>query len=101
MRMSDADWDLVLDTNLKGAIHFTKAFARSFIKQRSGRINNISSVIGLIGNAGQCNYSASKAVLIGCSLAIAGLLASSSISCIAIATGFFETDMTSVLDDIM
>src|SRR6185436_6296386 len=56
MRMSEADWDAVLDTNLKGAFTFTKAFSRAFLKQRSGRIINISSVIGLIGNAGQCNY---------------------------------------------
>src|SRR5262245_21963695 len=61
MRMSDADWDTVLDTNLKGAFLFTKAFTRSFIKQRAGRIINIASVIGLMGNAGQANYAASKA----------------------------------------
>ena len=65
MRMSEEDWDAVLDTNLKGAFSFTKAFSRAFLKQRSGRIINISSVIGLIGNAGQCNYAASKAGLIG------------------------------------
>ena len=65
MRMSDADWDTVLDTNLKGAFLVTKAFSRAMLKQRSGRIINIASVIGLIGNAGQCNYAASKAGLIG------------------------------------
>src|SRR3954471_21148105 len=65
MRMSEADWDTVLDTNLKGAFLFTKAFSRTFIKQRSGRIINIASVIGLIGNAGQCNYASSKAALLG------------------------------------
>src|SRR3989442_7544177 len=65
MRMSEEDWDTVLDTNLKGAFLFTKALARTFIRQRSGRIINIASVVGLIGNAGQCNYAASKAALIG------------------------------------
>ena len=59
MRMSDADWDAVIDTNLKGAFAFTKVFTRAFIKQRSGRIINVASVIGLIGNAGQCNYASS------------------------------------------
>src|SRR6266850_7589826 len=65
MRMSEEDWDTVLDTNLKGAFLFTKAFARAFVRQRSGRVINISSILGLIGNAGQCNYAASKAALIG------------------------------------
>ncbi len=65
MRMSEEDWDTVLDTNLKGAFLFTQAFSRPFLKQRSGRIINIASIIGLIGNAGQSNYAASKAGLIG------------------------------------
>src|SRR5205085_5904410 len=65
MRMSEEDWDTVINTNLKGAFSFTKALSRAFIKQRSGRIINIASVVGLIGNAGQCNYAASKAALIG------------------------------------
>ncbi len=101
MRMSDSDWDAVLDTNLKGAFSFTKGFARALIKQRSGRIINISSVIGLIGNAGQCNYSASKAGLIGFTKSVARELASRGITCNAIAPGFIETDMTSVLDEKM
>ena len=75
MRMSDADWDTVLDTNLKGAFLVTKAFTRAFVKQRSGRILNLSSVIGLIGNAGQCNYAASKAGLIGFTQSVARELA--------------------------
>ena len=71
MRMSEADWDAVLDINLKGTFLFTKAFSRSFLKQRSGRIVNIASVIGLIGNAGQCNYGASKAGVIGFTKSVA------------------------------
>jgi 3-oxoacyl-[acyl-carrier protein] reductase len=94
MRMSDADWDTVLNTNLKGAFAFTKALSRSFIKQRSGRIINIASVIGLIGNAGQCNYAASKAGLIGFTKSVARELASRGITVNAIAPGFIETDMT-------
>lgn len=101
MRMSDADWDTVLDTNLKGAFLFTKAFARSLIKQRSGRIINVASVIGLIGNAGQANYSASKAGLIGFTKATAKELASRGITVNALAPGFIETDMTAVLKDDM
>lgn len=101
MRMSDADWDTVLNTNLKGAFSFTKAFSRSFAKQRSGRIINISSVIGLMGNAGQCNYAASKAGLIGFTKSIARELAGRGVTCNAIAPGFIETDMTSVLNEEM
>jgi len=98
MRMSEQDWDTVLDTNLKGAFLFTKAFARSFIKQRSGRVINVSSIIGLIGNAGQCNYAASKAALIGFTKSVARELASRGITVNALAPGFIETDMTADLD---
>jgi len=97
MRMSDEDWDTVLNTNLKGAFFFTKAFSRAFAKQRSGRIINISSVIGLIGNAGQSNYAASKAGLIGFTQSVARELAGRGITVNAIAPGFIETDMTSEL----
>jgi 3-oxoacyl-[acyl-carrier protein] reductase len=97
MRMSEADWDAVLNTNLKGAFCFTKACSRAFLKQRSGRIINITSTIGLIGNAGQCNYAASKAALIGFTKSIARELASRGITANAVAPGFIETDMTRVL----
>ena len=98
MRMSDADWDAVLDTNLKGAFLVTKAFFRAFAKQRAGRIINISSVIGLIGNPGQCNYAASKAGLIGFTQSVARELAGRGVTVNAIAPGFIETDMTSELN---
>jgi 3-oxoacyl-[acyl-carrier protein] reductase len=101
MRMSEADWDTVLNTNLRGAFLFTKAFSRAFLKQRSGRIINIASVIGLIGNAGQCNYAASKAGLIGLTKSVAREFASRGVTCNAIAPGFIETDMTAVLDDTL
>src|SRR5450432_2856546 len=99
MRMSEEDWDTVLNTNLKGAFFFTKAFFRTFAKQRAGRIINISSVIGLIGNAGQSNYAASKAGLIGFTQSVARELAGRGVTVNAIAPGFIETDMTSELNE--
>ncbi len=99
MRMSEQDWDAVVDTNLKGAFLFTKAFSRAFLKQRSGRIINIASVVGLIGNAGQCNYTASKAGVIGFTKSVAREFASRGVNANAIAPGFIDTDMTAVLKD--
>src|SRR6266403_943357 len=99
MRMSEGDWDLVLDTNLKGAFLFTKAFTRAFLKQRSGRVINVASVIGLIGNAGQCNYAASKAALLGFTKSVARELASRGITANVLAPGFVETDMTAGLTE--
>lgn len=101
MRMSEADWDTVLDTNLKGAFLFTKALARNFLKLRAGRIINVASVIGLIGNAGQCNYTASKAALIGFTKSVARELASRGITVNALAPGFIETDMTAGMNEEM
>jgi len=97
MRMSDADWDIVLNTNLKGAFLFTKALSRNFIKNRSGRVVNITSVSGLVGNAGQCNYAASKAGMIGLTQSAAKEMASRGVTVNAVAPGFVDTDMTSVL----
>src|SRR5947208_10584037 len=99
MRMSPEDWDFVLNTNLKGAFNFVKAVQRAMVKQRSGRIINITSVIGLIGNAGQTNYAASKAGLIGFTKSLARELASRSITVNAIAPGFITTDMTAGLSE--
>ena len=99
MRMSEEDWDTVMDTNLKGAFSFTKAFVRGLLKQRSGRIINVASIIGLIGNAGQANYAASKAALIGFTKSAARELGSRGITVNALAPGFIETDMTAVLNE--
>ena len=97
MRMKEEDWDTVLDTNLKGAFNTVKAFMRVLMKAEDARIINIASVIGLIGNAGQTNYSASKAGLIGFTKAVARELAGRAVTCNAIAPGFISTDMTAQL----
>ena len=99
MRMSLEDWDVVINTNLRGAFSFTQAIIRAMIKQRSGRIINISSVIGLMGNAGQTNYGASKAGLIGFTKSLARELASRNITVNAVAPGFVTTDMTAGLSE--
>ena len=99
MRMKSEDWDAVLSTNLKGAFHLTKQVGRLMVKQRAGRIVNISSVIGLMGNAGQANYAASKAGLIGFSKSVAREFASRNITCNVVCPGFIETDMTRDLNE--
>ncbi|MGA0845445.1 MAG: 3-oxoacyl-[acyl-carrier-protein] reductase [Luteolibacter sp.] len=99
MRMKEEDWDTVIDTNLKGAFNMVKAFARPLMKGENSRIINIASVIGLIGNAGQVNYSASKAGLIGFTKAVARELAGRAVTCNAVAPGFITTDMTDALPD--
>jgi 3-oxoacyl-[acyl-carrier protein] reductase len=99
MRMKEEDWDAVIDTNLKSVFNLTKAVQRTMLKQRSGSIINISSVVGVQGNAGQSNYAASKAGIIGFSKSIAKELGSRNIRCNAIAPGFIETEMTDALDE--
>jgi 3-oxoacyl-[acyl-carrier protein] reductase len=99
VRMSEEDWDVVLDTNLKGAFLFTKALTRAFMKQRSGRIINIASVVGRTGNAGQCNYASSKAALLGFTKSAARELAPRGVLVNAVAPGFIVTDMTAGLND--
>ena len=99
MKMSEEDFDRVLDTNLKGAFHTIRHASRYFLKQKSGKIINISSVSGVMGNAGQANYSASKAGVIGLTKSTAKELASRGVCCNAIAPGFIATDMTANLAD--
>jgi 3-oxoacyl-[acyl-carrier protein] reductase len=99
MRMSEEDWDIVIDTNLKGAFNFIQGVMRPMVKQRAGRIINIASIAGIMGNAGQANYAASKAGLIGLTKTLARELASRSITVNAVAPGFINTDMTTVLPD--
>lgn len=99
LRMKDEDFDAVLDTNLKGAFNMIRACYSGFIRKKSGRIINISSVSGIMGNAGQANYSASKAGVIGLTKSVARELASCGITCNAVAPGFIQTDMTENLGD--
>lgn len=99
MRMSEEDWDAVLDTNLKGVFNMTKAVTRSMMSKRYGRVINITSVVGITGNAGQANYVASKAGVIGFTKSIAKELASRNITVNAVAPGFIETEMTDKLSD--
>ncbi|MBR6256419.1 MAG: 3-oxoacyl-[Lachnospiraceae bacterium] len=99
MSMSEEDYDKVLDTNLKGAFNMMRHFSRTFLKQRSGRIINISSVSGVLGNAGQANYSASKAGIIGLTKSAAREMASRGICVNAVAPGFIETDMVSAMGE--
>ena len=99
MRMKEEDWDIVMDVNLKGAFHFVKACVSPMMKKRSGRIINISSVVGLMGNPGQANYAASKGGLIAFSKAMAKELATRNILVNAIAPGFVATQMTDALPE--
>jgi 3-oxoacyl-[acyl-carrier protein] reductase len=98
-RMGEGDWDAVLDTNLKGAFLVTKLAARGMIKRRWGRIVNIASVVGLIGNKGQANYAASKAGLIGFTKAVAKELASRNVLVNAVAPGYIDTELTRTISD--
>jgi len=99
VRLKDEDWDMVIDANLRGAFASIRAASRGMMKRRSGRIINISSVVGVIGNRGQANYAASKAGLIGLTKSVAKELASRNILCNAVAPGFIATDMTAALGD--
>ena len=99
LRMKDEEFDEVIAANLKGAFNFTRAVARGMMKRRSGSILNITSVVGLTGNAGQANYAASKAGMVGLTKSVAKELASRGVRCNAIAPGFIRTDMTAELND--
>ena len=99
LRLSGEDWDAVLDANLKGAFHTTKAVVKGMMKRRAGRIINITSVVGLIGNKGQANYAASKAGLIGFTKSVAKEYASRNVLANCIAPGFIDTDMTNALPE--
>ena len=99
LTMKEADWDAVLDTNLKGAFHCMKAAYRPMMKQKYGRIVNLSSIVGLRGNAGQANYAASKAGLIGLTKSLAKELAARNVTVNAVAPGFIDTDMTAALPE--
>ena len=99
MRMEEKDWDIIMAVNLKSVFNLTKAVQRTMLKQRNGSIINMSSVVGVDGNAGQSNYSASKAGIIGFTKSIAKELGSRNIRCNAVAPGFIETEMTAALDE--
>jgi len=99
VRMKDDDWEEVIKTNLTGTFYFSRAVAKTMMKQREGRIVNIASIVGIIGNAGQANYAASKAGIIGFTKSLAKELASRKITANAVAPGFIETDMTGKLSE--